>query len=277
MKKKVSFSGHDKFDCKIDWITKGLIAFNNNYDLFNQNQIEKSIEILGLGVNMVKSLGHWMHVLGLIENNNLTNLAKSILEKDLYLENHNTLWLLHWNIVKNQTKATTYYLFFNVIYPNKFTKDEILQKILTWLKVYDINLSLSTLKSDIEVFLKMYNSNDKEMSLNLFSELNLIKELSNSYVLNIDTIEISDEVFLYILIDFLNDLNLESISMDDLQRGKLSIQKSLCISESVLYSKIHKLEQLTEGKLTYSEASGMKQIYIKDLLTENELLQRIYL
>ena len=45
---KVSFSGHEKFDCKIDWITKGLMAFVNNKQIFNQTHLEESIETLGL-------------------------------------------------------------------------------------------------------------------------------------------------------------------------------------------------------------------------------------
>jgi hypothetical protein len=278
MKKNISFSGHDKFDCKIDWLTKGLMAFKTDKQLFNQNDLEKSIEILGLGANMVKSLNHWMHVLGLIENNTLTNISKTILEKDPYIENIDTLWLLHWNIVKNKNKATLYNLFFNTIYPDKFTKEEILQYITHWLDDNKINLSTTTLKSDIDVFIRMYQaSNNKTVNLSLFSELNLISEQSNSvYVLNVNNKNISDQVFLYIFTDYISKLNSESISVDDLQRGRFSIQKSLCISESYLYSKIYRLEKLTDGKFIYSEASGIKQIYIHSLPDKNKILNTIY-
>jgi len=281
-KNKISFSGHDKFECKIDWIIKGLYFFSKDNSLFVQSNIEKSIERLGLGINMIKSLNHWMQALGLIEKSSLTKLGHIILEKDPYLENIDTLWLLHWNVVKNKEKATLYNLFFNNIYPNKFTKEEIFNDVNSWLENKHFKLSPTTLRSDIDVFIRLYKSNtSKNLSLNLFSELKIITEQTNGiYTLNVNKVaDISDYAFIYILLDYIHTLNFnisESISMDDIQRGKLSIQKSLCIGESKLYNNIHQLEQLTDGKLSYSEASGMKQIYINNLPNQTDIINRIY-
>ncbi len=281
-KNKISFSGHEKFECKIDWITKGLNAFNKNKYIFNLTNIEEGIEALGLGINMIKSLNHWMQVLGLIKKSDLTELGYILLEKDPYLENSDTLWLLHWNIVKSQERATLYNLFFNTIYPYKFTRESMLNKITFWLKNNGVNLSQTTVKSDIDVLIRMYKSNDsQDVSLNLFSELKLITEqTSNIFTLNINmATDISDQAFIYILMDYIGCLNStisESISMDDIQRGKLSLQKSLCMRESALYNKIHRLEQLTDGQLAYSEASGIRQIYIDSSFDKTDLLHRIY-
>jgi len=281
-KTKTSFSGHEKFECKIDWVTKGLSAFSKNNQILNLANVEEGIETLGLGINMIKSLNHWMQVLGLIEKSTLTELGQILLEKDPYLENSDTQWLLHWNIVKNQERATLYNLFFNTIYPHKFTREHILSQIILWLENEGIKLSQTTIKSDIDVFVRMYKSNDsKDISLNLFSELKLITEQAPGiYALNINAAtDISDNAFIYILKDYIdtqNNASSESISMDDIQRGKLSLQKSLCIGESTLYNKIHRLEQLTDGKLSYSEASGIRQIYINSSLNKTDLLHRIY-
>ena len=88
MKKlKTSFSGHDKFECKIDWITKGLQTYSRDNQIFSASNVESSIQKLGLGINMIKSLSHWMKVLGLEEEGKLTPLAQTILEQDIYLEN----------------------------------------------------------------------------------------------------------------------------------------------------------------------------------------------
>ena len=276
---KTTFSGHDKFDCKIDWITRGLRAYNENPKLFTQS-IDESIKKLGLGINMVKSLNHWMKTLDLIKAEGLTQLGVIILEKDPYLENSNTLWLLHWNLVKRQEKATLYNLFFNNLYPHKFTKDDILYRITLWLEEYQIKLSPTTIKSDIDVFIRMYRSGVED-SMSLFSDLNIITPLSNSnYSLNISsTEEVSDTVFLYILIDYIelkHSKKVESISIDDIQRGKLSIQKSLCMGENSLYGKIRRLKELTDNKIFFLEASGIRQIYISEFIEKSELLQKIY-
>ncbi len=81
---KTSFSGHEKFECKIDWITKGLNAFKKNNHVLSLTNVEEGIETLGLGINMIKALNHWMQVLGLIEKTDLTELGSNILEKDPY-------------------------------------------------------------------------------------------------------------------------------------------------------------------------------------------------
>ncbi len=276
---KTTFSGHDKFDCKIDWITRGLYAYNENPKLFTQF-IDESIKKLGLGINMIKSLNHWMKTLDLIEAKGLTQLGTTILEKDPYLENSDTLWLLHWNLLKRQEKATLYNLFFNNLYPHKFTKDDILYRITLWLEEYQIKLSPTTIKSDIDVFIRMYRSGVED-SMSLFSDLNIITPLSNSnYSLNINsTEEVSDTVFLYILIDYIelkHSKKVESISIDDIQRGKLSIQKSLCMGENSLYGKIRRLKELTDNKIFFLEASGIRQIYISEFIEKSELLQKIY-
>jgi len=279
---KTSFSGHDKFDCKIDWITKGLEAYQEDSTIFMQSNIESTISRLGLGSNMVKSLHHWMKVFDLIDGEKLTVLGETIFANDPYLENSDTLWILHWNLVKYREKASLYHLFFNKIYPHKFSKDEIVDYIMRWLSENEIKLSPTTLNADVDVLIRMYNNNHGENhSMSLLSELNIVTKLSQgNYSLNINSVTpISDELFLYILCDYIEiqyDSNVTSISIDDIQRGKLSIQKSLCISENLLYGKIDKLSKLTDNKFSYSETAGIRQIYITEQIDKALILDKIY-
>lgn len=277
---KTSFSGHDKFDCKLDWITKGIKEYKEDNTIFSSNKIENSIAKLGLGINMIKSLNHWFKVLGLIDNDKLSILGELILDKDPYLENNDILWIFHWNLVKNKEKTTLYYLFFNYIYQYRFSKEDIFKNIVNWLEKNQTNLSASTLNSDIDVFLKMYsNDNNEEINLSLLSDLNILTKSKNNYSLNINsTTHISDDVFLYVLTDYINIYKFnenDSLSINDIQRGELSIQKVFCISENKLFAKINQLSNLTNGKLSYSETSGIRQIYIKEKLDSLELLKNI--
>jgi len=78
-KLKTSFSGHDKFECKIDGITKGLKAYSEENMVFSNTKIESNIQKLGLGINMIKSLSHWMKSRGLVNDGCLTELGQTIL------------------------------------------------------------------------------------------------------------------------------------------------------------------------------------------------------
>lgn len=277
---RTSFSGHDKFDCKIDWISKGIKAFKEDHTIFSDSQRIEAITSLGLGSNMIKSLKHWLKVLGLINEETLTSLGSLILEKDPYLENNDIFWIFHWNLVKNKEKTTLYYLFFNLIYSYRFTKEDIFLEINNWLSKNEINLSPTTLNSDIEVFLKMYsNSRNDDENMNLLTDLNILAKQKNTYNLNINSAtNVSDDVFLYILSDYIDIYKIkenDSLSINDIQIGELSIQKSLCMSENTLFSKINQLSNLTNDKLLYSEASGMRQIYIKEKIDKLTLLEKI--
>lgn len=194
-KTKVSFSGHDKFDCKQDWITRGLRAFSENSKIFLNSEIDSSIRTLGLGINMIKSLNHWMKIFGLIYNEKISDIGKVILKNDLYLESVNSLWLLHWNLVKNKEKTTLYYLFFNKMYPYRFSKNELFEYVLKWIDDNCITVSHNTIKSDIDVFLRTYIS-DAGSGSSMFSDLNILSMRNNTYTLNINnTTTISDDVF----------------------------------------------------------------------------------
>ena len=124
------------------------------------------------------------------------------------------------------------------------------------------------------------NSQEDDINMSLFADLNIVTKSNDNYILNINsTSNISDNVFIYILNDYIEMFKLkenDSLSINDIQRGELSIQKSLCMSENKLFSRINRLSELTEGKLAYSEAAGMRQIYIKEKLNSDELLRNIF-
>ena len=119
---------------------------------------------------MIKSLKHWLHILGVIENNKITKFGEILYKKDLYLENSASIWIFHWNLVKNIDNSTLYYLLFNQFYFNNFTKDELIIKVQGWLRDNNIkNFAEKTLISDCEVLIKLYTN-----VMGLLSELNLL-------------------------------------------------------------------------------------------------------
>src|SRR4051794_12085664 len=105
---KMSFSGHETFVFRYSWLKKAVDTVSENPSIFNQEDV---IVSLGLGRNMVKSLRHWGLATRVLEEETkartgqlrCTELGRVLFCSigDPYLEDPNTLWILHWNLLAN--------------------------------------------------------------------------------------------------------------------------------------------------------------------------------
>ena len=132
-----SFSGHETFPLKYGWLKKVYDAVSSKE---NSNGLDASpalfksdeaIATFGVGKNMVFSMEHWALSTGIIKkekaNISISELGHFIFGKDgrdPYLENPNTLWLLHWILTRNPKKTLNYYLFNHYNKPN-FNKESL--------------------------------------------------------------------------------------------------------------------------------------------------------
>ena len=79
--------GHEKFQLREGWITKGLYSVSKNPKIFTGND---GTDQLGVGNNMVKSIKYWMLAMGLIGEDQrngaeLTELGKMIYRYGYYI------------------------------------------------------------------------------------------------------------------------------------------------------------------------------------------------
>src|SRR4051812_33550658 len=127
---KFSFSGHETFVFRYGWLKKAVDAIFDDPKTFNGDE---AIVTLGLGKNMVKSLRHWSLATRMLEEEGKknggalrpTDLGMFLLGPqgaDPYLEDPNTLWILHWNLLSNRDRCTTWFWVFNLISSNEFTR-----------------------------------------------------------------------------------------------------------------------------------------------------------
>ena len=160
---KLTFSGHESFQCRQLWLKKG-------YDFIKQGRKfteEDAVVELGVGKNMVAGISFWMKAFGMLDKDGeLTEFADYILDsdegKDPYFEDEATLWLLHYQLV-TQNIASTYNLIFNEYRREKieFTKDNFIAFVLR--KAEELNISQinkNTVATDFEVLTKMYIRTD---------------------------------------------------------------------------------------------------------------------
>ena len=215
----------------------------------------------------------------LLSNGNFSEHAQIIFSNDPYLERIESLWILHAYISQNYEKATLYYLFFNEFFMSTFSKHSFIDKTMKWCVSNNLKISPNTLDSDVTVLLKMYRNSDtkNEFSSSLFSDLNLLHKVDNEYIFNVKSpAELSNDTFFFIFLYFIRENKEKTISVKDLQFGKMSLQYTLGLTEEKLFEKLEMLSDLSNGDIVYQEASGIKQIYLNNKQDLTKTLENVY-
>lgn len=101
------FGGHQSFALRTAWLPKAAAEIEAGRDPLTDPL--KGVVSLGLGKNMVEALRIWVEAYGVAERPNgiweLTSFGSALLGRngfDRYLEDEQTLWLLHWKIATSR-------------------------------------------------------------------------------------------------------------------------------------------------------------------------------
>ena len=133
---KVKLKGNESFNIREGWLRKGMRCVRKEKTLFSK---EDAMETLGVGSKMVKSIRYWLRATGLTEENAPVGRAREqiITEKfgeiveryDPYFDDVFTLFLLHYNIVKDsEGLSIVWNIFFNNYDGQDFTKENMIVK-----------------------------------------------------------------------------------------------------------------------------------------------------
>jgi len=263
---KFTFSGHESFHCRLLWLKKGYDFIKKGYSFTD----EDAVVTLGVGKNMVTAIKFWLKAFGIIEaDESLTEFANFIFNDtngfDPYLEDDQSLWLLHYKLIKTNF-ASIYSLIFNEFRKEKmqFTKENFQAFILRKLELSN----LKTVGDDFDVFKKMYlnKSEDNKLTedafLGLLSELQLLKLQHKGvyYINDADRPSITPEVFLFSILDnpqFGMSVSLQALENDDNSPGTV-----FALSK---HSMLDLIEHVVEKYdfITYSEQAGIKELQFK--------------
>lgn len=276
---RYSFSGHESFQCKSLWLKRGydyLLAGGK----FNDAD---SVVKLGVGKNMVASIRFWLRAFSLTTADELTPLAKYIFDdvngRDKFTEDMNTLWILHYLLVKSGNASIYNLLFLEYQREKKeFSKSEL----QTFIKrkcsvpeqknVYNEN----TVKKDIGVLLKNYIAPTDLKTIEDFSalllDLNLInRREADRYVFRqVKNTEISAEVLLYAMIDFSNKD--KTLSLDKLQ----ALALIFCMPLPDLIEAIKRIESKYSRSIVFTDNSGVKNVQLLAELEPSTILDSYY-
>ena len=274
----MKIKGHEKFVLREGWLTKGLRGVSEDEHLFSGND---GADKLGVGTNMVKSIRYWMQAFELLDEEVRNGVALSdfggcIYENDSYLEDRFTLWLLHSHIAHNMDKATTWYVFFNKVDAEEFTKEEVFEPVKReLLALSDKEFPDKSLSDDIDVLLNMYSREKKDedpedKNVCPLVELGLLKKVGTKYVRQQpDLRKLSDSVILYelaVLMEGQQSISIEKIA--DLAKRVYHVNRV------TINNYLDRLD--TAGYIRVDRTAGLDLIYPENMITPRQVIDEYY-
>lgn len=270
---KYTFSGHDSFQCRQLWLKKGY-----DYVLEGKNfNDEDAVVQLGVGKNMVSSIRFWLKAFNIIDNKDIpTEFGKRLFDDengyDPFLEDEASLWLLHYQLVKNSF-ASIYSIIFN-----EFRKEKLFFNKETFVNYVkrigesnpDLNFNENTVAKDFIVFANLYKndpeSKDVEDSFSgILSEIELLKTTGKGkeeqfYIENSERDNLPEAVVLFTILDNSNYGN--SISLNSLEFDLNSPGSIFALNRSGLMNKISDIVDDFKD-ITFTDQAGIKELQFK--------------
>ena len=294
-----SFSGHETFPFRYTWLKKGVDAVGGKPTIFTD---DSATITLGVGKNMVRSIHHWCQVARLIEfgGRDLNNRRRFVPTDfgdrifaddgfDPYLEDVATLWLVHWKLATNASRATTWFWAFNIFGQNEFSKEAFIYELIDWTEKHTRNrISENSIKRDVDCFLRTYVPSRLTKTTVMedtfdcpLVELDLISDSpdGNTYRFHRGAKpSLPVEIFTAALSKFWNTCFSENstLTFANIAYSEKSPGRIFQLDEDTLVAYLDKLENLAAGALRYDETAGVKQVYRDRKIDPMELLHRYY-
>ena len=283
---KYTFSGHDSFQCRQLWLKKGYDYVQEGKN-FND---EDAVVQLGVGKNMVSSIRFWLKAFNIIDNKDIpTEFGKRLFDDengyDPFLEDEASLWLLHYQLVKNSF-ASIYSIIFNEFRKEKlFFNKEIYVNYVKRIGESnpDLNFNENTVAKDFIVFANLYKNNpeskDVEDSFSgILSEIELLKTTGKGkeeqfYIENSERDNLPEAIVLFTILDNSNYGN--SISLNSLEFDLNSPGSIFALNRSGLMNKISEI--VSEFKdITFTDQAGIKELQFKKKSVAFTILDTYY-
>ena len=285
----MKFGGHETFHLRDHWIFKGIKMLENHGDIFAQP--EKSVEVLGVGTNMVKSIRHWLIATQLViikqEKVIKSPFGKLLSHFDPYYAQLGSAWILHYLLSSNKKNATTWFWLFNKFGVSEFTADSAVYHLENYCTSQGKKVNTNTLTRDINTLLRMYvepefngNKTPEDIHICPLSKLSLIKKLSNGcYRIqkpNID--DLPTEIFGYALTQFwINQLGKPlEISFDDLMNRDTSPAKVFCLNPDKVIDLLNRLVELFPKNFNTHRSGGFFTISVHSSVIDKDLIGSYY-
>lgn len=288
----MKFRGHETFYIRKGWLTKGLKRVRKHPNIFSDKK-KNQMDEFGIGSNMVKALRYWMQATGLaletfdkkIKVQIPTKLGNLIYKYDRYLEEVGTLYLIHYELAKNENNATSWYYFYNQFNLTQFSKEDFIEDIKTYLSDQGEKVADRSLDDDFSCIINTYvsksfsnpNKIDPENILDCpLGELDLVSVVDTKkriYKKNIIPVgSIPEYIFFAVIIDQMKDLN--EIKISSLLKDDNNVGKVFNLDSTTLMQYLELIKN--KGLIDLVRTAGLDVIKIKDKLLYEECIEKYY-
>ena len=297
---KLQFSGHETFPLRYGWLKKVYDAAcaceqkgEDSKVLFSA---EDSIARFGVGKNMVVAMRYWALATGILEEvrthlgpYETTLIGKTLLDDnglDPWLEDPNSLWLLHWNLASTPDRTTTWYWVFNHCPQAAFDRELIVDHLTRLCAERQMKkVARATVKRDVECFVRTYveraDAGSKEDTLECpLAELSLLRPVGRREGYQLargPKSTLSGALFAFATTQFWqrSHADVRTLSLDALFHDAGSPGRVFLLDEESVVDFAIEIESITDGAIAWSETAGLRQLISRRDITEIDSL--IYL
>jgi len=299
------YSGHDAFPCRYTWLPKAVRGLETNAELFIDE--DAAMVALGVGKNMVKSIRFWTDAAEISsERKNGAGLSVSEFGNQLFgnrghdpfLEDIQTLWLIHWKFSTNvEQPLFAWHYMLNFWHRPDFTRAETIITLSQEAKRLGKLLSDITLDHHFTTFLHTYvptrgkKGEVQEDNLDCpLTELKLIEKIGERthadsnrresiYAFRVEEKpEISPELFAYCLDDYWSKwhANEKTLSFREVAIGEGSPGQVFKLPEQAVRDRLEHIESNSAGAFIYQESAALQQVIRNKVTSLRNLIGKIY-
>src|ERR1700680_812546 len=299
----VRFSGHESFPLRYAWLPKAVRVIAKESKAFADE--EDAMVELGLGKNMVRALRFWVQATGVAKPNadglEVTDFGRSVFlddEGDPFLEDVQTLWLLHWKLsthVREPLFAWDYLL--NRWQEPEIARSRAIRAFQFEAEAMGRKLSRVTIEQHFDVFMHSYiptrgrKADVQEDNLDCpLVQLNLVEQVDeripdNStkseaiYAFRRDEKpEISLGLFCFCLNDFweARHANEKTIAFREVAVGHGSPGQIFKLPEAEVRERLDSIAADSDGVFEFEESAALQTVFRPERPNNKQMLSSIY-
>ena len=283
-----TFANHESFHLRYGWLKKAYDAVQDNPRIFVADDAPVK---LGVGKNMVRSMRFWALTSKIIAPTrgvgspdvSATNIGHKLFQDsglDPYLENPQTLWLLHWLLFAPPCRIPVWWIIMNEFAAtNVKIKDlaESIQHRVTNMSEWNTP-SPNSIKKDIDVFVHTYTTERGKMSIEdyldcPFRQMHMIRQQSSDVMRFVfgKKYGMTPDIVAFACLDFINrsDVPSKSVSVTRLATEPGGVGNIFKIGENDLDALLTDACRIS-NHIHMDNINGAHHIVFDDAVTASE-------